>query len=154
MCLPSGRKAGQRCDVCRDGSILVSGSAGAPSFALTFIKGASGAGENTITPAEPHAPPRPCGAAATSVGGPPFRSTRFISPFPTIKNASERLSGDQKGKVAPAVPSSGCASSELTGRTQISRFRASVKAMTLPSGDSTGGPAHRQPDGKLHWAAD
>src|ERR1700733_3776171 len=73
---------------------------------------------------------------------PAFRSTRLS--LPRTKNANERLSGDQKGKVAPNVPSSGCASRESMGRTQISRspsFPTAVKAMSLPSGDSAGGPA-------------
>jgi hypothetical protein len=61
-----------------------------------------------------------------------------------MKNPSERLSGDQKGKVAPVVPSIGCASRELIGRTQSSTLLpalAAVKATSLPSGETTGGPA-------------
>lgn len=75
-------------------------------------------------------------------GEPPETSTIFS--FPSAKNASERLSKDQKGKIAPPVSGSGRASRELVGRTQIvvlPSAPAAANAIEEPSGETTGGPA-------------
>src|SRR5262245_44785949 len=50
----------------------------------------------------------------------------------------KRLSGDQKGKVAPSVPSSGLASEEASARTQSCTLLpvAAVKASQIPSGET------------------
>ncbi len=64
--------------------------------------------------------------------------------LPSAKNPRERLSGDQKGKIAPSVPGSACASSEFMGRTQsavLPSAPVAANAMDAPSGESTGGPA-------------
>jgi hypothetical protein len=50
-------------------------------------------------------PLRPPAASEIVSGGPPETSTFFS--FPSAKNARERLSGDQKGKVASSVPGIG-----------------------------------------------
>src|SRR5262245_55729540 len=50
----------------------------------------------------------------------------------------KRLSGDQKGKIAPCVPASGLASVESSARTQSCTLPpvAAVKARYRPSGDT------------------
>src|SRR5262245_62262819 len=50
----------------------------------------------------------------------------------------KRLSGDQKGKIAPCVPASGLASVESSARTQSCTLPpvAAVKARWRPSGDT------------------
>src|SRR5262245_23507348 len=56
----------------------------------------------------------------------------------------DRLSKDQKGKMAPSVSRSWRSSSESTGRTQIAYLPSgplAVKAMVEPSGEMIGGPA-------------
>src|SRR5215469_17227674 len=95
-----------------------------------------------MLPSEPHAPPRPYGASAMTWAVPPATSTTLS--FPLAKNARDRPSKDQKGKIAPSVSPSSCASSELVGRTQIALLpSASVaaKAIAEPSGEMIGGPA-------------
>ena len=72
------------------------------------------AGENRITPPGPQAPPRPNGASATTCAEPPLISIVFS--LASAKNPSERLSGDQNGKIPPSVPGRMRASSELVGR--------------------------------------
>ena len=49
------------------------------------------------------------------VAGPPDGSIRWSEP--AAKNATDRLSGDQKGAAAPSVPGSSAAVSESSGRT-------------------------------------
>src|SRR5579864_2626789 len=98
-CVPSGRENGQRWEVW-DSSSLVS-EVGEPPLALTCIKAAVGAGENTITPLGTHAPPRPSRASQTTWAALPSISIVF-NLFPA-KNPIERLSGDQKGKIALSV---------------------------------------------------
>src|ERR1700747_2735498 len=99
-CLPSGKNAGQRCEVYTDASSLVSG-AGKPPLALICSNGAIGEGENTITPLELHAPPRPSWASQSACAVVAFNSIIFI--FPPAKNPSECPSGDQNGKMASMV---------------------------------------------------
>ena len=55
-----------------------------------------------MTPSAPHAPPRPKEASARIWGEPPDRSTVFN--LPSAKNAMERPSKDQKGKMESSVP--------------------------------------------------
>ena len=52
-------------------------------------------------------PPRPNGASQIVIGPPPARRTFFN--FPSAKKAIQCPSGDQKGKVAPSLPSTGSA---------------------------------------------
>src|SRR5277367_3911830 len=140
-CLPSGRKNGQRCEVCWAASIFVTAT-GVPPLVLTRIKGAMGLGENRITPSAPQAPPRPKMTSASDCAEPPLISIVF-SLF-SAKKPSDRLSGDQKGKIAPSVSASARASKAFTGRTQMEVFPSvpmAAKAMDKPSGDNTGGPA-------------
>src|SRR6202521_1625263 len=89
--------------------------AGVPPLALTRIRGACGVGENRSTPPGPQAPPRPSWASQIACTEPPFRSIVFN--LLSAKNPSERLSGDQKGKIALSVSGSGWASGEFIGRT-------------------------------------
>ena len=118
---------------------------GVPPLTLTRIRGVCVPAENTITPPGPQAPPRPNGASAITCAEPPFKSTVFN--FPSAKNPSERLSGDQKGKIAFSVPGTTRTTSESMGRTQIEVLPSAlvaVNATLAPSGDSTGGPADHQ----------
>src|SRR5580658_4025057 len=95
-----------------------------------------------MMPSAPQAPPRPKGASAMIWAEPPERSTVFN--LPLAKNAMERLSKDQKGKIALSVSGSWRASSELAGRTQIVVLPSApeaAKAIADPSGERTGGPA-------------
>src|SRR5215470_2665395 len=59
-CFPSGRKNGQRCDVCKFGSIFVT-SAEFPPLAFTRRIGDCALAEYRITPPGPQVPPRPRG---------------------------------------------------------------------------------------------
>src|SRR5580698_3167774 len=139
-CLPSGRKNGQRWEVCCVKSSFVTGT-GVPPPAFTRISGDCVLAEKRITPSAPHAPPRPKGASATTCTE-PLKSTVFN--LPSAKNPSDRLSGDQKGKTAFSLPDRMCASNESIGRTHIAVLPSdllAVKASMLPSGDKTGGPA-------------
>src|SRR5271170_4950803 len=140
-CFPSGRKNGQRCEVCA-GSTLVMGT-GVPPLALTRTIGDCASGANKIVPPGAQVPPRPKGASQTANGDPPLRSIVFnLAP---AKKPTDRLSGDQKGKVAPSVLASMCASGAFKGRTQIMFLPsepAATRAIDVPSGDKTGGPAN------------
>ena len=63
-------------------------------------------------------PSEPLGASQIFCGGPPVTSTFFS--LPSAKNARNRLSGDQNGRVAPSVPASGLRRrARSSGRTQI-----------------------------------
>src|SRR5579872_953304 len=95
-CLPSGKKAGQRCDVCCAGSSLVRGSTVWLPGPI-FINGAFGPGEKMIVPSGPHAPPRPGGESSAKSTAVPALISTFFSP-PREKNPSQRLSGDQNRK--------------------------------------------------------
>jgi hypothetical protein len=50
------------------------------------------------------------------LGKPPPISMRFS--LPSAKNPIDRLSGDQKGEIAPSVPAKGCAVTASSGRIQ------------------------------------
>ena len=73
-------------------------------------------GLNTMTLSRLQAPPRPWGASHNETGGPP--ATGIFFSFPPAKKAMNRLSGDQKGKLAESVPGSGCAATAPIGLTQ------------------------------------
>src|ERR1700678_326007 len=95
-----------------------------------------------MTPSAPHAPPRPKEASARIWGEPPDRSTVFN--LPSAKNAMERPSKDQKGKMESSVPRSWRASRELTGRIQIEVLPSTPVAANATlerSSERTGGPA-------------
>src|SRR5579884_1502629 len=143
-CLPSGRKNGQRCEECRLVSNFVSG-VGEPPLALTCSKAPIGDGENTITPVELQAPPRPSCASQIACAVVALRS--MIRSLPLAKNPSERLSGDQKGKIASLVSGRMRASAPLMGRTQrfvLPPLPTAVNARYEASGESTGGPARSE----------
>ena len=59
-----------------------------------------------MVPFGPQDAPRPMGASQMIVAGPPPMSMRFS--LASAKKPMERLSGDQKGKVASSVPGIGC----------------------------------------------
>src|SRR5713101_2193462 len=106
------------------------------------MRGACGFGENRITPPGPQAPPRPSWASQIACTEPPFSSIVFN--LLSAKNPSERLSGDQKGKIAPSVSGSAWESNEFIGRTHspvLPSALVAAKAIDAPSGESTGGPA-------------
>src|SRR5271169_2744837 len=106
-----------------DGSNFVSG-VGVPPLALTCMSAAVGAGENTITPPGPHAPPRPIVTSQTTCDAPPSISIVF-NLFPA-KYPMERPSGDQNGKIASLVSGSARASLEFMGRTQTDVFPSTI----------------------------
>ena len=79
--------------------------------------------------------PRRAGASQMAMAGPPAGSILFN--FPSAKKPTNRLSADQKGIVAPSVPSSDRADGASSGRTQ-SRCVLSVLATNArrrPSGE-------------------
>src|SRR5262245_36700388 len=92
--------------------------------------------EKRITPLRPHAPPLGTPTSHSVTGSPPETSIFFS--LPGTKKPMKRLSGDQKGKLAPSVPASGFPSAALRGRTQSCTLPpvAAVKASHLPSGDT------------------
>src|SRR6266508_20559 len=92
-----------------------------------------------ITPSALQEPSAPLGASQIFWAGPPETSI-FLS-FPSAKNPRKRLSGDQKGRVVPSVPASGCAEKAFNALIQIRVFpEASValKARYRPSGEIRG----------------
>ena len=63
-----------------------------------------------MTPSAFQVPPRPLGAGASVCGvPPPPEPTSSRLSVPSATKPTARLSGAQKGKVAPSVPASGCA---------------------------------------------
>src|SRR5947207_15640085 len=102
----------------------------------------------------PQLPPRGVGASAIDSSDPPVASMRRN--FPSAKNASDLLSGDQNGKSALSVPLSGCAK-ELSGRTQSRGAAApdfATNAILLPSGDKIAVPpsnSKTECGGALMW---
>src|SRR5262245_51946312 len=99
---------------------------------------AFGCGTKRITPSLFQVPPRLLGASEIVTGGSPEIAIFFS--FPCAKNPMDLLSGDQKAAFAPSVPGSGCAVSELIGRTQSSDLFSlkATKARRRPSGEITG----------------
>src|SRR5215471_17243706 len=92
-----------------------------------------------MTPCGLHDPSAPVGASQIFVGGPP--ATSILWSLPPAKNPRYRESGDQKGRVVPSVPGSGCAASALRGRTQIwvlPSASVALKASVWPSGEIRG----------------
>src|SRR6266508_4495413 len=80
---------------------------------------------------------KPGGASQSVTGGPPAMSIFFS--FVSAKNATERLSGDQKGAAAPSVPASGTALESASGRTQRNGRPSAPRAANAierPSGDT------------------
>jgi hypothetical protein len=68
----------------------------------------------------------------------------MVFSLPSAKKPSERVSGDQKGKIAFSLPATARASSASMGRIQIAVLPSvlvAVNATVEPSGESTGGPA-------------
>src|SRR4029077_11067551 len=111
--------------------------AGVPPLALTRIRGACGAEENRIPPPGPQAAPRPSWASQIVCTEPPFKSIVFN--LLSAKNPSDRLSGDQKGKIALSVSVSAWESSEFIGRTHspvLPSAPVAAKAIDVPSGES------------------
>src|SRR5262252_9032193 len=118
-CVPSGRKMGHRCEEYRAGFSLVT-SEGAPPEALIWDNAAMGEGENTITPLILQLAPRPSCASQRICAVVALSSIVFSLPF--AKNPRDRLSGDQKGKMASLVSGRVRASDAFVGRTQIAVF--------------------------------
>ncbi len=95
--------------------LSVTSSTGPPRAGTRLI-GALTPGANRIVPSGPHAPPRAVGASAITIGVPPATSIRFS--LSSAKNPSDVLSGDQNGKLAPAVPGNATLSSRSSCRIQ------------------------------------
>src|SRR5215469_9978516 len=86
-------------------------------------------------------PPRPNGESQIVTGAPPAR--RIFFNFPSAKKAIHCPSGDQKGKVAPSVPSRGSADNFASPRIQIRAgpvLPTATNANFLPFGESTTEP--------------
>src|SRR5215475_6212318 len=109
---------------------------GAPPVAGTPNTPPAPKAEKRITPSRFHVPPLPTPTSQSVAGRPPLTSTFFN--LPLAKKPIKRLSGAQKGKVAPSVPSSGLASEEASARTQSCTLLpvAAVKASQVPSGET------------------
>src|SRR5206468_1724172 len=90
-----------------------------------------------ITPLRFHEPPAPevPGTSQSDCAGPPEASIFFSLSF--TKKPMKRLSGDQKGYLAPSVPGNSCAERESSERTH-SDVRPSIavamNARRWPSG--------------------
>src|SRR5262245_49367976 len=107
----------------------------APPVADTRIKGLVRLGANTITPSAFQVPPPPLVAGPRDCGAPLPRSNRLSAP--PAKKPTECPSGDQKGKVAPSVPASGCAvvaDSDRSHRRDVLSSEA-TNAICRPSGE-------------------
>ena len=90
-----------------------------------------------MSPSRFQVPPRPSEASQSVNGGPPEMSI-FLSLAPA-KKPTNRLSGDQKGYVAPLVPVRGSARNESIARTHNADFPPEVEATKVrrrPSGES------------------
>src|SRR5215831_1302827 len=122
---PSGRICGQRCEECLDVSSFVRGD-GTPPEAETRDSAARYPVVNAIVSSAPHEPPRAVPTAQIAMGRPPDTVMRLS--LKSAKNASERLSGDQKGYVAFSVPGRGCAVSESSRRNHNLRVPPSSSA--------------------------
>src|SRR5271154_6449651 len=123
-----------------DSLSFVTGS-GAPPEAGTRNSGLKRVGVKRIVPSRPQAPPRAeVVASQRAMDGPPEASIRFS--LPLAKNPRYWLSGDQKGRIAPSVPSRGFAVDELSGLTHRSCRPLKLTAENAkrwPSGESAGG---------------
>ena len=102
----------------------------------------------TMTPLRLQLPPRPRGASASVSTGPPPASIFFS--LPPAKNATDRLSGDQKGNVAPSVPASGWAVNPSSERIHKDWFPSAV---CLPCAHQIrpGGRRGTVPAGQYRW---
>src|SRR5207245_1989764 len=110
-------------------------------------------GAKMIVPSWFQLPPRAMEVSQMVSGGPPCASI-FLS-LESAKNPMERLSGDQKGKEAPSVPSRGRADRESSGRTHRSSLPSGVratKASRRPSGDTATGPEEMPPNRKADFS--
>src|SRR5262249_10178648 len=115
---------------------------GVPPDAATFMSGPPAVERlKTITPVGHHAAdPLAPAVSHTVAGGPPVTSI-FLS-FPSAKNPTKRLSGDQNGRWAPSVPASGCAATASSERTTSSDLPSRARASNTsrrPSGDTANG---------------
>src|SRR5262245_28930920 len=122
---------------------------GAPPAAGTRDMPLPPKAEKRITPSRFHVPPVPTPTSQSVAGRPPLTSTFFN--LPLAKKPIKRLSGDQKGWVAPSAPSSGLASEEASERTQGCTLLpvAAVKASQFPSGETAVWPKLALSGGKM-----
>src|SRR5436309_4694866 len=90
-----------------------------------------------MNPPRFHEPPRPFGASHNVWGGPPLTAIFFS--FPSEKNPTDWLSGDQNGKLAPLVPASTVAFVES---------RARIHSSVWPD-VSVAGKTSRRPSGEM-----
>src|SRR5262249_42003036 len=111
---PSGRNWGKRWLACSRGLIVVT-SVDSPPPAGMRLQAPVPAGAKRMMLPSPHDPPA-LPESASDRTPPPARSSRFN--FRSAKKPSDRLSGDQKGRVACSVPAKGSALSESRERSQ------------------------------------
>src|ERR1700723_4266798 len=94
-------------------------------------------GAKRMVPWRFHVPPRPANASASIATVPPAMSA--LLSFPSAKKPIRRLSGDQKGKLAPVVPLSCCAPEAANERTHSVSWPSgprAMKARRVPSGET------------------
>lgn len=118
-------------------------SSGSPSPGAWLVRfgAARSLGVKMITPLLLQLPPRPSGASQIVCTGPP--AAEIVLSFPLAKKAILRLSGDQKGKNAPAVPASALVSPLCRSRTATvtrSNRVPDTNAIFRPSGERLTGP--------------
>src|SRR5580765_97482 len=92
-----------------------------------------------MTPSLFQQPPRGLAASASTCGLPPSRSTRRS--LPPVKMPSERLSGDQNGRLVFSPPATSAAvglSKRLTQSCTVPFASGAVNATERPSGETAG----------------
>src|SRR3954465_9513250 len=138
-CRPSGRKLGRIWMLPVLDPSDVSGRGWPGPRADTRASAVSGPRKplKTISSSRLHVPGGPSIAFEIVTTGPPAASIRRS--FPEAMKAIERLSGDQNGADARAVPASGCAVSLSRRRTHsivLPEVSGATKASCRPSGDT------------------
>src|SRR5262249_36570846 len=102
---------------------------------------------NTIVPSALHAPAGGCGAAGSvcTGAGPDPNCAETVLSFPCAKKPIERLSGDQNGSVAPAVPLIATDVEESSARIHSAvcpEAARAVNASRAPSDEIAGEPTN------------
>src|SRR5215472_10022629 len=115
---------------------------GVPPDAATCNKPPSSRLPNRIRPSPDQAPPVNVPGMSQMLANVPCTRSNARSLLP-LANATDLLSGDQNGAVAPVVPGRRWASVASTGRTQTPIFPLTfaMKAAVRPSGDIAKPPA-------------
>src|SRR2546427_4037142 len=101
----------------REASIVVTGWAAPPDSETRLMVLGAILGVNSRTPSRLQAPPVLVDGASVRVWAGPPDIAIFFS-FPSAKKATNRLSGDQKGRAALSVPGTAWAVGEFRARIQ------------------------------------